>query len=177
MNWIQQGHAHVLGDNIPHDGGVISFDNVIGRVTDPAVLTPLLFREVDPTLAQRIQRGDFIVAGKNFLAGKAHNNGLYAFKALGVGILCESMGVRAYQGVYNLPVLCLKDCEGISRVIQNGDQLQVNYQSGEVQNLTTGKAFSYPPMQQGVQKIVLQGGVMGMLAEHLKNNPHLGAQP
>ena len=166
----------MLGDNIPHDGGVISFDNVIGRVTDPAVLTPLLFREIDPELARRIQPGDFIVAGKNFLTGKAHNNGLYAFKALDVGILCESMGVRAYQGVYNLPVLCLKDCEGISRVIRNGDELRVNYQSGEVQNLTTGKAFSYPALPQGVQKIVQQGGVMGMLAEHLKNNPHLGEQ-
>lgn len=175
MNWIRQGHAHVLGDNIPHDGGVISFDNVISRITDPAVLTPLLFREINPELAQRIQPGDFIVAGKNFLTGKAHNNGLYAFMALGVGILCESMGVRAYQGVYNLPVLCLKDCEGISRVVQNGDELHVNYQSGEVYNLTTGNTFSYPPMPRGVQNIVQQGGAMGMLAEHLKNNPQLGA--
>ncbi|KAA0892544.1 hypothetical protein [Pusillimonas sp. ANT_WB101] len=174
MNWIQRGYAHVLGDNIPHDGGVISFDKVIGRVTDPAELMPLLFREIDPELAQRIQRGDFIVAGKNFLAGKAHNNGLYALKALGVGILCESMGVRASQGVYNLPLLCLKDCNDISKNIQNGDDLQVNYQNGEVQNLTTGEVFFYPPLPLSIQQIIQQGGSIGMLVEHLKNNPHLG---
>lgn len=173
-SWIQKGNAHVLGDNVPHDGGMISFDKVIGRVIDPEELAPLLFKEVDPALAGRIRPGDFIVAGRNFLAGKAHNNALYALKALGVGILCESMGVRAYQGVYNLPVLCLKDCKDISHLIGDGDPLQVDYRTGEVRNLSSGQDYAFPPMPEGVQSIIEQGGTLGMLTQHLKNNPQLG---
>jgi 3-isopropylmalate/(R)-2-methylmalate dehydratase small subunit len=173
-SWTQKGRAHVLGDNIPHDGGMISFDKVIGRVIDPTELVPLLFKEIDPTLASRIKPGDFIVAGKNFLAGKAHNNALYALKALNVGILCESMSVRAYQGVYNLAVCCLKDCENISRLTDDGDELAVDYSSGRVHNLSKAQSYMFPPIPAGVQTIIQHGGTTGMLARHLQNHPELG---
>ena len=53
--WKTRARCHVLGDNVLHDGGVIRFDFVTGRVTDPAQIIPELFREIDPTLMERIK--------------------------------------------------------------------------------------------------------------------------
>ena len=138
MAWTTRGRAHVLGHDIPHDGGVMSFEMVISRVTDPQMLIPKLFHEVDPALAQRLQAGDFIVAGRNFLAGKAHNNGLIALQALNVRVLCESMPLRAYQGAVGLPLPCLADCADITAVVAEGDEIEVDMLAGTVTNFRTG---------------------------------------
>ena len=52
----QRGRVHVLGHDVPHDGGVMAFDIVLSRVTDPIHLVPHLFAEIDPGLQARIQR-------------------------------------------------------------------------------------------------------------------------
>jgi 3-isopropylmalate/(R)-2-methylmalate dehydratase small subunit len=173
MEWTTKGRAHVLGDDILHDGGVIGFDAVLGRITDPEVLIPRLFAEVDPTRAARIRPGDFIVAGRNFLAGKAHNNGLFAFKALGLRILCESMGTRAFQGVVAMAIPCLTTCAGITRLVADGDEIEVDMLAGDVHNLTQGTQARYPGVADGVRDMVEQGGLRGVLLAHLASHPEL----
>jgi 3-isopropylmalate/(R)-2-methylmalate dehydratase small subunit len=177
MDWTTNGRAHVLGDNVPHDGGVIAFDAVLSRTTDPQLLIPRLFAEVDPGLAARIRPGDFIVAGRNFLAGKAHNNGLIAMKALGLRILCESMGTRAFQGVVALAIPCLCACPGITGLVADGDEIRADLLSGEVRNLTQGTQARYAGVAAGVRNMVEQGGLRGLLEAHLRNHPELAVAP
>lgn len=177
MLWTTVGRAHVLGNNIPHDGGVMSFDAVLARITDPQELIPRLFAQVDPALAARINPGDFIVAGTNFLAGKAHNNGLIAMKALGLRILCESMGVRAFQGVVGLALPCLTSCVGVTSLVADGDEIEVDFLSGQVRNLSKGTQAAYPGLPAGVKDMIEAGGMLGLLTSHLKNHPELGVAP
>jgi 3-isopropylmalate/(R)-2-methylmalate dehydratase small subunit len=174
MQWVTRGRAHVLGNNIPHDGGVISFDAVLSRITDPQELIPRLFAQVDPTLASKIKPGDFIVAGSNFLAGKAHNNGLLAMKALGLRILCESMGMRAFQGVVGLALPCLTNCVGVTGLVRDGDEIEVDFLGGLVRNLSMNTEAIYPGVSLGVKNMVEEGGMLGLLTSHLKNHPELG---
>lgn len=175
MNLKQQkGIAHVLGDNVPHDGAVMSFDIVLSRVTDPQQLIPHLFAELDPGLRERIKPGDIIVAGKNFLSGKAHNAGLIAMKALGLAIICESMSVRAFQGVVALAIPVLIKCEGITQYVQSGDEIAVDFLTGEIVNLTRSETRKFPPMDPAIRKLVEGDGMRGTLVEHLANHPELG---
>jgi 3-isopropylmalate/(R)-2-methylmalate dehydratase small subunit len=174
MNWKKRGRVHRLGDNVPHDAGVMAFDIVLSRTTDPQELIPHLFAEIDPLLAQRIRPGDLIVAGRNFLAGKAHNAGLIAMKALDMGILCESMPVRAFQGVVAFALPALIQCEGISAFVADGDELEVDFERGTVTRVATGETMSYGPMAPDIRKMMELGGMTGMLASHLKNHPELG---
>jgi 3-isopropylmalate/(R)-2-methylmalate dehydratase small subunit len=174
MQWTARGRAHLLGNNIPHDGGVISFDAVLARTTDPQELIPRLFAQVDPSLAAKIRPGDFIVAGHNFLAGKAHNNGLLAMKALGLRILCESMGIRAFQGVVALALPCLTNCVGVTSLVRDGDEIEVDFLAGLVTNLSTSTGATYQGLPDGVKNMIEKGGMLGLLASHLKNHPELG---
>ncbi len=177
MEWITTGRAHVLGNNILHDGGVISFEAVVARITDPKELIPRLFHQIDPTLAARIKPGDFIVAGSNFLAGKAHNNGLIAMKALGLRILCESMGMRAFQGVVGLALPCLTNCVGVTSFIADGDEIQADYLTGTVKNLSKNTEIRYGGLAEGVKDMIEEGGMLGYIASHLKKHPELGMAP
>lgn len=174
LQWTTRGRAHVLADDVPHDGGVMAFDKVIGRVTDPAVLIPLLFAEIDATLAQRLRPGDFIVAGRNFLSGKAHNNGLIAMKALGLRVLCESMPLRAYQAVAGVALPCLADCPGITGFVNDGDEIEVDMLAGSVRNLRSGQLRQVAPMPEAVRALIEHGGTRGLLARHLQAHPELG---
>ena len=175
--WRSRGRAHVLGDNIPHDGGVINFRFVTSRITDPKEIIPFLFDEVDPTLKDRLKQGDFIVAGKNFLAGKAHNNGLIGLKALGIRILCESMSFRSFRAATSLALPLLTQCEGISGFIKDGDDIEADLVSGEVRDHTTGERRTYPPLAADVRAIIEEGGMRGMLTKYLQDHPQLATAP
>lgn len=176
MEWKRRGTAHVLGDDVPHDGAVMSFDMVLTRTTDPDELIPHLFKELDPTLIDRLRPGDFIVAGSNFLSGKPHNSGIIALKALGISLLCESMATKAFNGVVMLAVPLLTQCTGIREMVSNGDELEVDFSAGTVRNVTTGVEKQFPPLPPEVQQIIESGGMQGMLAAHLREHPEL-AQP
>jgi 3-isopropylmalate/(R)-2-methylmalate dehydratase small subunit len=173
ISWHSKGHAHVLGDNIAHDGGVIPFRFITSRITDPDEIIAHLFDEVDPTLKERLKPGDFIVAGKNFLCGKAHNNGLIGLKTLGIGILCESMPYRSFRAATGLALPMMIQCEGISHAVHDGDEIEVDFTTGEVANLTTGDRHTYKPMAPDVRAMVEQGGMRGVLAKFLEGHPEL----
>lgn len=175
--WRSRGRAHVLGDDIPHDGGVIHFRFVTSRITEPQEIIPCLFDEVDPTLKDRLKAGDFIVAGKNFLCGKAHNNGLIGLKALGIRILCESMPYRSFRATTGLALPLMIQCEGISRFVHDGDEIEVDFATGEVADLTTGERRTYPPLAPDVRSMIEQGGMRGLLAKYLEDHPELAEPP
>ncbi len=174
--WKTRGKAHVLGDNVPHDGGIIRFDLVTARIQDPAQLIPYLFDEIDPTLKERVRPGDFIVAGQNFFSGKAHNQGMIAMKALGLRVLCESMPFRSFRAATGVALPCLIHCKGISRLVSTGDEIEADFATGTVSNLTTGASETYPPIPAEIKAIIEEGGMRGMLAAWLRDHPEL-AQP
>ncbi|WP_296558874.1 hypothetical protein [Pigmentiphaga sp.] len=171
--WKTRARCHVLGDDVPHDGGVMRFDFITGRVTDPALLIPELFNEIDPGLKTRIRPGDFIVAGKNFFCGKAHNNGMIAMKALGLRVLCESMPFRSFRAAIGVALPCLIQCKGIREFVQDGDELEVDFESGEVIDLTRGETRRYPAVARDIKTIVEEGGMQGLLAKWLADHPEL----
>jgi 3-isopropylmalate/(R)-2-methylmalate dehydratase small subunit len=175
--WKTRGKAHLLGDNVPHDGGVIRFDLVTARVQDPAQLIPHLFDEIDPTLKERVKPGDFIIAGKNFFCGKAHNQGMIAMKALSLRVLCESMPFRSFRAATGVALPCLIHCEGVTSFISDGDEIEADFDTGVVINLKSGQSRRYPSIPLEIKSILAEGGMRGMLAAWLRDHPDLGEAP
>ena len=118
--WKTRGRAHVYGDNLVHDNGMMEWKHVIERQTDPAILIPCLFTAIDPAFVGRVKPGDFVVAGRKFGSGKAHTTAYVAMAALGLRILCESTFERVIGGAVNLGVPIMGKCEGITSVIGMG---------------------------------------------------------
>lgn len=167
------GQCHVFGDDIPLDEGVMAFKYAIERITDPQVLLPHLFECVDKDFISRVKTGDFVVAGKNFGCGKPHFQGLIAMKALNMAILCESMPYKVVRGAIalGLPILTGWTQELIA--IDDGDAVEVNFETGTILNITKKITVNTSPMPEILQEIIRLGGVKGQLQGWLKNHPEL----
>lgn len=114
-----------------------------------------------PDWAAQVRRGDILVAGTNFGCGSSRN-GSAPLKSLGISVvLAESVSRIHLRNAINtgLPTLV---CHGISDAVEEGQQLRVDIETGEVQNLDTGLSLqadrwpeASPPLE-----ILMAGGFM-----------------
>ena len=165
FEWRLSGKCHKFGHDMALDGPVMPFKYVIDRVVDPAVLTPHLFEETDPTFRERAKRGDIIIAGRNFGKGKAHVQGFIAMQALGLGMLCESMPFLTYRGAISVGMMLMAECAGVLECAESGDDLDVDFSAGRFVNLTRGIAREFPPVPEGLRDTVRLGGTKGVLKD------------
>jgi len=172
---VRRGRCHVFGDAIPMDEGVMAFEYVIKRITDPQVLIPELFKHIDPAFAARVQPGDIIIAGRDFGCGKPHGTGFIAMKALGMSILCESMPTRSHRNAVSRGLPILVDCAGLRDLVKTGDEIEVDFVSGEFRSLTTGATADLPGMPVVLLDIVRAGGTTGFLKNWLAAHPELAS--
>ena len=168
---VRRGRAHVFGHGIPLDEGVMAFKYAIGRITDPAELIPHLFEPIDPGFAARVQRGDLVIAGADFGCGKPHIQGFIAMAALGMGVLCESMPYKAMRGAISKGLPVLTGCGDPSHWVGNGDEVEIDFSTGEASNISRGTTVRFPAMAPVLQPIIAQGGADGQLAAWLAKHP------
>jgi 3-isopropylmalate/(R)-2-methylmalate dehydratase small subunit len=176
-NLVKRGTCHVFGDDIPLDEGVMAFKFAIGRVNDPAQLIPHLFEGLDPTFARRVKPGDIVIAGRQFGCGKPHIQGFIAMAALEMGVVCESMPYVALRGAITKGLPVLTGCAGARDFAASGDEVEIDFASGEAKNLTRKTAQHFPAMAPVLQDIVAHGGAKGQLAAWLDKHPELKGEP
>jgi len=162
FDWVLKGRCYKLGHDVPHAGGVIPNRYIVARQFDPAELAPHLFEESDPGFHERCRPGDIIVTGRNFGMGPKMN-GYIAMRALGLGLVCESMPFLAYRAAIGEGLRVLTDCPAVTDVCETGDELEVDFRNGLFVNRTRGLSREYPPMPEALMEIVVLGGNAGWL--------------
>jgi 3-isopropylmalate/(R)-2-methylmalate dehydratase small subunit len=175
-SWRTRATAHLLGDDVPHDGGIMTRAMMQARVVDPEQLIPHLFEEHRPGFMARVKPGDYLIAGRNFGCGKPHTNGYIALRALGIRVLGESAPANVVRATMNLGLACLLRCEGVTRVVRDGDDIEVDFVTGTLVNHSTGATHVYPPLGAHQRALIEQGGQQGFLRHFLHEHPEL-AQP
>lgn len=98
-----------------------------------------------PGWAAMVQKGDILVAGRNFGCGSSRP-AVILVKALGISLVVVDSVSRLFfrNAIKNgFPVLI---CEGVSALFEEGDTAQVNVETGEVKNLTKNKAIRGEPL-------------------------------
>lgn len=91
-----------------------------------------------PGWATQVQKGDIIIAGRNWGCGSSRP-AARLFKALGIGVIvAESMARIFFRNAINigLPVLI---CPGCAEAFTEGERARVNLDTGEVMNLNNGR--------------------------------------
>ena len=111
----------------------------------------------DPKFAEKVQKGDIIVAGWNFGCGSSREQAPVALKHAGVSaIIAKSFARIFYRNAINvgLPVITA-DVEA-----ENGDLMSVDLEKGIIVNMTTGKKFEIQPFDQFMIEILNNGGLV-----------------
>jgi 3-isopropylmalate dehydratase small subunit len=109
--------------------------------------------------AENARPGDVIVAGKNFGAGSSRQQAVDCFRALGIGaIVAESFGAIYKRNAINsgFPIVSLPGLSGVVGELRNGDDLAVDFETGEVV-LNGEETFQAQPFSQ-VQMEIYQAG-------------------
>jgi len=112
---------------------------------------------------RKVKRGDVVIAGRNFGCGSSREHAVVCLKENGVGcVVADSFARIFYRNAVNLG-FPLMECPGISRVINTGDKVEVNLQTGEVTNLSTGKTLKGTPPSGLELEIAEKGGLLNYL--------------
>lgn len=131
----------------------------------PAALASHCMEDIDASFASSVQPGDIIVAGHNFGCGSSREHAPLAIKSCGVKcVIAPSFARIFYRNSINIgfPIV---ECPQAAEDIQAGDQVDVDFSSGVITNLTTGKTYQAAPFPPFIQGIIQSGGLLNSLKE------------
>ena len=132
---------------------------------DAAELAQHCMEDIDPSFVGRVSAGDVIVAGWNFGCGSSREHAPLVIKTCGTGcVIAKSFARIFYRNAINigLPIL---ECEQAAEEIAAGDEVRVDFDTGEISDITTGKTYKAQPFPPFIQNIIKAGGLLKSLKE------------
>lgn len=154
------GHVFKYGDNVDTD--VIIPARYL-NATEGAELAKHCMEDIDREFVHKVQKGDIIVADKNFGCGSSREHAPLAIKCAGVScVIAETFARIFYRNAINigLPII---ECPEAAASIEAGHEVEIDFDSGIITDRTTGKSFegqAFPPF---MQKIIEAGGLVNYI--------------
>ena len=174
MNWTMQGRCWKFGDNLSLDDDILEFAKVFVqgvRVSDPEYLKQHVFTNLIPDFPDRAKPGDIVVAGKRFGQGNPHIYGLLGMAGLGVGLIAESVPHFTYRMIVAAGLPALPFFADIGAHVEDGDEVRVDFRTGEVENLSRGAHCKSDPLPDALRDIIETGGFLPALKKRLETLP------
>lgn len=151
------GTVHKYGDNVDTD--VIIPARYL-NTADHKELASHCMEDIDKDFVKNVKEGDIIVATENFGCGSSREHAPIAIKASGISCVIATTFARIfYRNAINtaLPIL---ECEEASERIENGDKVEVNFDTGVITNLTKNETYKAQPFPQFMKDIINAGGLL-----------------
>ena len=133
------------------------------NVPDAAELAKHCMEDIDKEFVNKVTEGDIIVADKNFGCGSSREHAPIAIKAAGVScVIAETFARIFYRNAINigLPII---ECPEAAKGIEDGDQVEVDFDSGKIYNKTKGTEFQGQPFPEFMQNIISNGGLVNYI--------------
>ncbi len=154
------GHVHKYGDNVDTD--VIIPARYLNSA-DPKELAAHCMEDIDVDFVKKVKEGDIIVADKNFGCGSSREHAPIAIKASGISCVIASSFARIfYRNSINtaLPIL---ECDEAAKNIKDGDEVEIDFDTGVITDKTTGQKFQAQPFPDFIKEIIKAGGLLNSL--------------
>ena len=121
--------------------------------------------DIDKEFVKKVQPGDVIVAGWNFGCGSSREHAPLVLKTCQTGcVIAKSFARIFYRNAINIGMPIL-ECPEAADEISAGDEVKVNFSTGEIFDLTTGKTYRAQPFPEFIQNIIAKGGLLASLKE------------
>ena len=155
-----KGQTHIYADNVDTD--VIIPARYL-NTSDPKELASHRMCDIDADFVHRVKPGDIIVAGWNFGCGSSREHAPLAIKESGIScVIAKSFARIFYRNSINigLPIL---ECEEASDAIAAGDEIEIDFDSGQIHNRTKQETYQAAPFPPFIQKIMKDNGLMNAI--------------
>ena len=132
------GKVFKYGDNVDTD--VIIPARYLNS-SDPKELATHCMEDIDKDFVNNVKEGDIMVANKNFGCGSSREHAPISIKASGIScVIAETFARIFYRNAINigLPII---ECPEAAKAISAGDEVEVDFDSGVITDVTTGEKF------------------------------------
>ena len=155
-----QGKVHKYGDHIDTDV-IIPARHLATQ--DPKELAAHCMEDIDKDFIKNVHEGDIMVAGVNFGCGSSREHAPIAIKAAGISCVIAANFARIfYRNAINIG-LAILECPEASAGIGAGDEVKVDFDTGVITDLTSGKTFQAEPFPPFIKDMIAKGGLMASL--------------
>ncbi len=159
---MKSAHGKVIkyGDNVDTD--VIIPARYLNS-SDPAELATHCMEDLDSNFLNKMNKGDIMVACKNFGCGSSREHAPIAIKACGIScVIAETFARIFYRNSINIGLPIVECPEAVSG-IEDGDEVEVDFDSGIITNVTKGTTFKGQPFPAFMQKIIDSEGLVNYI--------------
>ena len=154
-----QGKVFKYGDNVDTD--VIIPARYL-NTPDANELALHCMEDIDADFIKKVKAGDIIVAGNNFGCGSSREHAPLVIKTNKVScVIAKSFARIFYRNAINigLPIL---ECEQADE-INAGDEVGIDFDTGIITDITTGKKYSSQPFPPFIKNIIAKGGLLASI--------------
>lgn len=155
-----KGKVFKYGDNVDTD--VIIPARYL-NTSDAAELAKHCMEDIDTEFVKNVKAGDIMVAGWNFGCGSSREHAPLVIKTCGTGcVIAKSFARIFYRNAINIG-LAILECPEAAEEISANDEVSVDFNTGEILNITTGKKYYAQPFPEFIQNIIKNGGLLASL--------------
>lgn len=156
---IFTGRVWVLGDNVDTDQ-IIPARYLV--TADPDKLAPHFMENTRPELSSSIQRGDIIVAGRNFGCGSSREHAVRSIQGCGVSVVIAKSFARIFfRNSINLGLPVIES----DLDVNEGSTLTVSMDAGTI--LHGSREINFEKYPEFLKKIVDSGSIINYAREEL----------
>ena len=154
------GTVFKYGDNVDTD--VIIPARYLNS-SDPKELATHCMEDIDKEFVNKVKAGDLIVADKNFGCGSSREHAPIAIKAAGVScVIAETFARIFYRNAINIG-LPIVECPEAAAAIDAGDEVEVDFDSGVITDVTKGTTYQGQAFPEFMQKIIAAEGLVNYI--------------
>lgn len=156
------GKVHKYGDNVDTD--VIIPARYL-NTTDHKELASHCMEDIDLDFTNKVKDGDIMVAEANFGCGSSREHAPIALKASGIScVIAKTFARIFYRNSINigLPII---ECAEASEKIENGDEVEVDFDTGVITNKTKNETYQGQPFPEFLINIINQNGLLNSLKQ------------
>jgi 3-isopropylmalate/(R)-2-methylmalate dehydratase small subunit len=151
-----KGKVWKYGDDVNTD--VIFPGKYTYTITDPTEMAEHALEDLDPDFVKKVEKGDVIVAGKNFGCGSSREQAATCIKEAGAGaVIATSFARIFFRNAVNqgLPLI---ESEEAAKALEKGQEIEIDFEAGEIR--TKEKTIKFPPLPEAVLGILQAGGLI-----------------
>ncbi|MBC5787814.1 MULTISPECIES: 3-isopropylmalate dehydratase small subunit [Clostridiaceae] len=156
------GLVHQYGDNVDTD--VIIPARYL-NIMDRKELASHCMEDIDADFVKKVKPGDIMVAHSNFGCGSSREHAPLVIKESGISVVIASTFARIfYRNAINIG-LPIMECPEAAEKIQDGDEVEVDFDTGVITNLTKNETYQAQPFPEFIKEIINANGLLNSIKQ------------
>lgn len=130
------------------------------NVSEEKELALHAMEDIDAGFPVKVQPGDFVVAGEDFGCGSSREHAVWALRGAGVkGVIAGSFARIFFRNAINNGFAAI-ECPQAVKLLQSGDEIDVDIKSGVMKNVKTGETIQFAPLGEFAEALLNAGGLL-----------------